>query len=192
MIEFLRHIDYKIFNFINQGMSNPFFDTVLPWCREKYNWIPLYLLLIVWMIYLFRKEVWKILLAVILLITVTDQFTSSIIKPFFHRMRPCRTPELSEHIHKLVDCGGGYSFVSSHAANHFGLAVFLIMILGKKFRWLAPLLLFWAFIISFAQVYVGVHFPSDVTVGAIIGIGLGWIAGNYTNKWIVTPEIQKV
>ena len=184
MLDFFRHIDLALFNFINQRISNSFFDTVLPWCRDKNNWIPLYVVLVIWIIYLFRKQSWKILITVPLLILVTDQISSGIIKPLFHRLRPCHNPELAEHIHKLVDCGAGFSFVSSHAANHFGLAVFLIILLGRKFRWLPPLLLLWAFTISIAQVYVGVHYPSDVTGGAIIGIAFGWLAGRIVHKWI--------
>jgi len=184
MLNFLRHIDFWLFYLVNDKLSNSFFDMVLPWCREKYNWIPLYVLLAVFLTYTFKKKVWKIFVIVPLLILSTDQLTSSIIKPLFHRLRPCRNPELADHIHQLVNCGAGYSFVSSHAANHFGLAVFLIMIFGEKFRWLSSLLLIWAFIISFAQVYVGVHFPSDVTVGALIGALLGWITGKLTANWL--------
>ncbi len=177
MFNFFRHIDYKLFYLINDKLSNSFFDIALPWCREKYNWIPFYILLAVILIYKFKKEVWKILVTVPILILVTDQLSSNIIKPLFHRLRPCRNPELADHVHQLVHCGAGYSFVSSHAANHFGLAVFLIMIFGKRFQWLSVLLLFWAAIISFAQIYVGLHFPSDVTVGALIGTLFGWITG---------------
>lgn len=177
MLNFFRHIDYALFYLINDKLSNSFFDMVLPWCREKYNWIPFYILLIVLLVYVFKKEIWKIFVAVALLILVTDQLSSSIIKPLFQRLRPCRNPELADHVHQLVNCGSGYSFVSSHAANHFGLAIFLIMVFGKRFRWLSVLLLCWAAIISFAQVYVGLHFPSDVTVGALIGILFGWTAG---------------
>jgi len=188
MLDFLKHIDRELFYFINVKLSNPFLDTIMPWCREKSNWIPLYILLSLWMVYLFRKEVWKIFLTVVILIVATDQVSSSIIKPMFHRLRPCRNPELSELIHKLVDCGGGFSFVSSHAANHFGLALFVTMLLPKNYKWLTPVLFLWASIVVFAQIYVGLHYPSDIIIGGLIGIIFGWLTGKMVNKWIVTPK----
>ena len=73
-----------------------------------------------------------------------------------------------------VKCGGGYSYTSSHATNHFALAFFLIYTLGVQFRWIKWVLIFWASSIAYGQVYVGVHYPFDVisgaTIGGIIGI----------------------
>ena len=92
------------------------------------------------------------------------------------RVRPCNDPEMASQLQMLAGyCGGNGSFTSSHAANHFGMAVFLFLtarhILGK---W--SLLFFaWAFIVCYAQVYVGVHFPLDVIGGALLGSILGSI-----------------
>jgi membrane-associated phospholipid phosphatase len=183
MMNFLRHLDLKLFYLINDKMSNSFFDKVMPWCRDKNNWIPLYVVLVIWVIYIFRKEAWKVIGAAIILVACTDQISSSVIKPLVGRLRPCHNPSLVGHMHLLVDCGGGLSFVSSHAANHFGLAVFLSVILGKRFPWVVPVLLFWAFLISISQVYVGVHYPLDVTGGALLGICFGYIAGKLVNRW---------
>jgi len=78
-------------------------------------------------------------------------------------------------INTLVYCGGGYSFPSSHAGNHFGLAIFLSGLFFKKFNWIFPLSIVWATIISIAQVYVGKHYPFDVLGGTIIGCIIGFI-----------------
>ncbi|MBK8556199.1 MAG: phosphatase PAP2 family protein [Lewinellaceae bacterium] len=81
---------------------------------------------------------------------------------------------MTEVVIRRVSCGGGYSFTSSHAANHFAVAVFLAAVFGGLSRWLRPGLLLWAAVISFAQVYVGVHYPGDVLAGALLGAIIGW------------------
>ncbi len=90
------------------------------------------------------------------------------------RLRPCKVLEPSKDMHLLVPCGNGFSFPSSHATNHFAIATFLLLILGKIFRWIKIPLILWAGSISFAQVYVGVHYPLDVATGALLGVLVGW------------------
>lgn len=82
-----------------------------------------------------------------------------------------------------VRCGRSYSFTSSHATNHFALAVYIFFTLGgylRLFRW--PILA-WAAIVSFAQIYVGVHFPLDIIFGAFLGILIGWITSQLHGHW---------
>lgn len=175
MIDWLITWDKKIFLFIHNRMSNSFFDSIMPFIRNKYSWIPLYLIFILLIIYYFRKKSWLVFIATISLVGITDFISSSIFKPFFHRLRPCQNPELFLHIHKTIECGTGFSFISSHAANHFVLAVFLGLIFYEKLKWLFPFLFSWASLICFAQVYVGYHYPADIAVGAFAGIISGII-----------------
>lgn len=125
-----------------------------------------------------------VLIMLILTVTLSDQISSSLIKPFFEKLRPCQTTELAERIRILVDCGVGYSFVSSHAANHFAMAVFLTMLYFKKKKWIMPSAVLWAFSISYAQVYVGVHYPSDIIGGMLIGCLLGYLLGFLCKRFI--------
>lgn len=106
---------------------------------------------------------------------IADYSSASIIKPAVERLRPCREPGFSEQVNLLVNCGSGHSFPSSHAANHFALALFFIVLFHKRSKWIVPLALLWAASISFAQVYVGVHFPIDVTVGGLLGACIGFL-----------------
>jgi undecaprenyl-diphosphatase len=105
---------------------------------------------------------------------LSDTTSSNLIKKNVRRLRPCNDVEMQDRIHERVRCGGGYSFTSSHAANHFAAAVFLIGVFGLSGRWQQKALLGWAAAIAVSQVYVGVHYPLDVTCGALLGVAIGW------------------
>lgn len=89
------------------------------------------------------------------------------------RLRPCNQIELQENINVLVPCGSGYSFTSSHATNHFAIATLVSFTLFNASRVALVLLFSWAATIALGQVYVGVHYPLDITIGALIGILVG-------------------
>jgi membrane-associated phospholipid phosphatase len=175
----LLRLDQQLFFFINQGLRNSFFDAIMPYIRDKNCWIPLYVLIAIYFIYEFQWKSIIIILFAGITVLLTDQIASSIIKPAVARLRPCNDPGVLPHVHLLVSCGSGFSFVSSHASNHFGIALFLILILRKKFRWIAPVAILWAALICFAQVYVGLHYPGDVIGGAFLGALIGIITGRF-------------
>jgi len=175
--------DYTIWYAINTGWSNPFLDAVVPFLRNQWFWTPLYLFLLLFMPARFRKKGWLWCLGFILTFALADQVSAHLIKPFFHRLRPCNNPQLVGIAHVLVPCGSGYSFPSSHATNHFALAFFSIFTLRKIAKWIWPVGIIWAALVSFAQVYVGVHYPIDVTCGAILGIALGILTGKIFNRY---------
>jgi len=176
--------DQALFSIINGKWTNSVFDSVMPWVRHSNNWIPLYIVLLSFLIYKWGKKSWKWMVLVAVNVTLTDQISSHLFKPFFHRLRPCADPELMQHTRLLLDhCSGGFSFTSSHAANHFGIAIFLILTLQPLLKNFRYLFLVWAAIIAYAQVYVGVHFPLDILAGAIIGIIVGYFNGKLFHKW---------
>ena len=115
-------------------------------------------------------------------IALTDLTGTYVFKHNFQRLRPCADPDLSAIARLLVDHCAGYGFTSNHAANHFGMAAFFFITFRhilKKWAWIG---FAWAFIIAYAQIYVGLHFPLDVICGAIIGIILGLSMGSVFNK----------
>ena len=116
------------------------------------------------------------MLLLFLTAATSDLISSRFIKPMVERLRPCNDIDVFEQINVLVRCGGGYSFTSSHATNHFAIAIFVIFWLGKDFKWVRYFFGFWATTIALGQVYVGVHYPLDIFGGAILGtiIGLFW------------------
>lgn len=157
----------------------------MPYVRERDFWLPLYAVLIIYFILLFRKWSWIPILAAAITVTATDQISSSLIKPWVGRLRPCNDPLISAQVQLVVNCGSGLSFVSSHAANHFGIACFLIILLQARIKWITPVALLWATLVSFAQVYVGVHYPADVICGALLGTTVGVFAGRICRSLLI-------
>lgn len=181
----LLDVDKSIFVFLNQTISNGVFDFVLPAIREKIIWIPLYVFILSFIMVNFPfRVVIRYIFFILITITVTDNLSSKVIKPSVERLRPCNDEGFQDEVVLRVRCGGGYSFTSSHAANHFGLSIFLIYTLGRLFLNIRWALVIWALAISIAQVYVGVHYPSDILFGAILGIIAGLLTAIMYNKFI--------
>ncbi|QXV65071.1 phosphatase PAP2 family protein [Mucilaginibacter sp. 21P] len=175
MPDFLLDLDRHLFYIINHEWANPFFDTVLPVMRNAKFWIPLYVFIIGFSIWRYKKQGAVMVLFLALSAGFADFTSASIIKPAVHRLRPCRDPYTSAAVISRVPCGTGYSFPSTHATDHFAIAIFLGIIFYKRHKWIMPLAILWAATISFAQVYVGVHFPVDVVLGALYGSLVGWL-----------------
>jgi len=175
--------DHELFLFINKTMSNSVFDFILPPFRNKLVWIPLYVFLAAFIVFNFKENKWIFFGFLILTMTLSDQTSSNLIKNYVKRTRPCNLESLEVKMIERIRCSNGYSFTSSHATNHFALATFLFLTLGSYLyicRW--PILV-WAAIVSFAQVYVGVHFPLDILFGAILGTIIGWVTAQLQEHW---------
>ncbi len=183
MLSSLLDWDRSAFIAINNGLANSFFDLICPFIRTQEIWYPLYAFFLFVIIKKYKKESWKIILAISLMVLASDQFSANLIKNTFMRLRPCVEPNLIGITRHLIGSCAGYSFISAHATNHFALAVF-ISFFFKTQKWVLPLLLCWAFMIAFSQVYVGVHYPLDVTVGALVGSLFGISFSRYVNKFI--------
>ncbi|NNE30667.1 MAG: phosphatase PAP2 family protein, partial [Saprospiraceae bacterium] len=152
-------LDEILFRAVNVDGHNAFFDFLLPFMRNKYFWAPFYIFLLSLILVNFKKAGLLFVLSLILCVALTDNISSRLIKKTVKRERPCRQQSLSKDVKLLARCGVGYSFPSSHATNHFGVALFLILGLGSMWKWIKWPLIIWAGMISYAQVYVGVHFP---------------------------------
>jgi undecaprenyl-diphosphatase len=178
----LLQADKDLFGILNGKWHNSFFDWLMPYLRQSEVWIPLYLFLLVFVLMNVKKSGWFILIC-ICTVALTDILSSDIIKSVIFRTRPCHDPDVIQTIRFLVSyCPQSSSFTSSHAANHFGLAVFWVIALKPVVgRWIY-ISYFWAFIIAYAQIYVGVHFPIDVICGALVGIITGTIMGKLYSK----------
>ena len=159
----------------------------------KLTWLPLYLAIVVLMYFKFGwRLVWP-LLAVALVVTLADQTSVHLFKNVFERLRPCHNPEIKDLIHLATGrCAGGrFGFVSSHAANTFGVAVFLSQLF--RIRWFTISILVWAAAVSYSRIYLGVHYPADIIVGGMLGAICGfavWALLSYINsvKAILKPR----
>ncbi len=173
--------DIHWFEAINTGLSSAFLDAFLPWTREPLFWIPFYLFIIAFVIFNFGKKGYWFLLFLTLTVSSSDIVSSRLIKKNVERLRPCNDENVE--VIKRVRCGSGYSFTSSHATNHFAIASFLFSTLGIYFKKHRGWLWLWAAVVSFAQVYVGVHFPLDIFFGGLIGAIIGqcwaWVFNRY-------------
>ena len=175
LLETIRQFDVEVFLAIHRGMSSPFLDWLMPLLRNKFFWAPLYLFIIVFSITQYKKTGFYIISGLLFTFAMGDIISSRLIKPLVGRLRPCNEPTLSNDIIHRVYCGGGESFPSSHATNHFAIAVFLICLFYKKWKPILPIGIIWAALICFAQVYVGVHYPIDVIAGAFLGALIGYL-----------------
>lgn len=177
------NFDRRLLHLVNYDWHNGFFDWLMPWLRNSLMWAPLYLFMIVFTVVNYKKTGWWWVLLALCTVTVSDLVSSRLIKENIFRLRPCNNPAFAEWLRVLV----GYrpqssSFTSSHAANHFAMAMFIFTTFKKQFpKWPAWFFL-WAFSICYAQVYVGVHYPLDVASGALIGILIGYLPAIFFNR----------
>lgn len=181
VIEIFKRLDELLFLLINHDSDYRHLDRAMLILRNPLSWIPLYIFMTWFFFSKFEKKAWSLLLLSLINVAVTDSL-ASLLKSVFGRIRPCYDAQIGGMVRHLVDCGGTYSFPSSHAANHFGLATFwflaMLQLTGKKWKWLW----IWAIAISYAQIYVGKHYPSDVVAGALLGIVVGNVMAKIFNQ----------
>jgi undecaprenyl-diphosphatase len=168
MIDKLIEYDHRLFIWLN-GFHAPWLDPLMFYVSETWVWLPLHLALIYLTFKTFSKHGWLVLFAVAITLTMSDQITTSIMKPYFARLRPTHDPALESIVH-IVDGyrGGQFGFASSHAANTFALATFFFLLFRKSHKWIA-LLFAWSSLVAYSRVYLGVHFPGDILVGGMVG-----------------------
>lgn len=164
-----RTMDTRLFYAINHGLENGFFDWIMPIATNYETWILPGIALLVYLVYKNPRQGLLIIGAAVLAVAISDLINHRLLKEFFERVRPCNgLPD----VHLISGCSGSLSFPSSHAVNSFTIAA--VFGFYEKRLWLitAP----GAALIAFSRVYVGVHYPADVVVGAMLGVGFGYLA----------------
>ena len=181
--ELVLYYDHVAWYYLNTQWHNSFFDCTVPFLRNPWFWTPVYFFLAIFIPAKFGRKGWIWCAFFLVSFILSDQVSATLLKPHFHRLRPCNNPYLAGIIHLIVPCGGLYGFPSSHAANHFSIGIFGAMTLGSVAKWVWPIAIIWAALVSFAQVYVGVHYPLDVTCGALVGVTIGVCTGMLFNRY---------
>jgi membrane-associated phospholipid phosphatase len=179
----LYNLDKDLFILIHSEWSSSNMDWLFKALRNALTWVPLYIFVLFWILRFHRKNALPFILLTLVTFAITDHTSAAIMKPFFHRLRPCFDPSLDEYIRTVVTCGGKYGMPSTHASNHFGLASFwffsLLWMGARKWYWLW----IWALLIGYAQVYVGKHYPGDILVGALLGTVVGFLLALFFRRW---------
>jgi undecaprenyl-diphosphatase len=153
----------------------PWLDPVMRLLTETMVWIPFYIFLAYLIFKNYKKEGWFILIGVAIALFLADQ-TANFMKFYFARLRPSNELKLQDLVHVVGNYRGGkYGFASGHAANTFAVAFLLWLVLKKYYRW-AVLIFLWAIFMCYTRIYLGVHYPGDIIVGALLGILCGGVS----------------
>lgn len=192
MLEQLVHIDTEILLAIN-GWHAPWVDTLMWIISAKTTWIPLYLLLIGLLVWRYRqpaptpiKWLQKVPVCVVMIVVIAlavgaaDFIASGILKDWVARPRPTRVPELEGMLHLVNGYKSGqYGFVSSHAANTMAVALLFSLIWRNKIATVG--LMLWVAANCYSRMYLGVHYPTDILggliVGSLVAVGGYWLLG---------------
>jgi membrane-associated phospholipid phosphatase len=161
-------LDKQVTKVVHYDWDFAWLDATCVLSREAYTWIPVYLAIIGYALYAKKWHGLVIIGLILLGFAVTDSISAQVFKPLFQRLRPCNDPTMAHYIRGIVRCGSGFSMPSNHAGNHAMLSVLLIALFRPK-TWLSVVLCFWASWVLFSQLHVGVHYLSDLVVGAIWG-----------------------
>ncbi len=168
MSEFLYSIDLAVFYFFNHTLSFTILDKFFSIITSVNNWFITYIILlgITWKFGGKRGKIAAII--TLIMVAVTDQTGYKLLKEFFARPRPC---DILTDVITPLGCTGTYSFPSNHALNNFAAATYFSF-LFPRFR---TILFIAASLVAISRVYLGLHYPSDIIGGAVIGIIFGYV-----------------
>ena len=169
-LERLREMDVASFYLINKTLRNEFFDSLMPFVTNKWNFaVPLGLLLL--FVLLFRQKRDRILAVSAIAVVLLADATAYFLKDVFQRIRPCHVLQ-QVYLLRGAFCTNSFSFPSNHAANMFAIAAFL----SYNYRSLVVPSYLAAALVSYSRIYLGVHYPADVMAGLFCGMLLGFPA----------------
>lgn len=172
-----QQLDLDILYFFNVTLSSSFLDVVVPFLTNSRNWIPVYSLASIFLVWKYKWRGVRIILAIAVMVGVANTITNVLVKEFIERPRPCAVDAMSAQIISWIRLPDGmrfgFSMPSSHAVNNFATAMFFFVLFPsrKVFIWL----FITAAIVACTRLYLGLHYPSDTLVGALFGVLLGCV-----------------
>lgn len=185
-MDFIKNIDTNLFLFLN-GLHNSFFDEIMFYASNRFIWIPLYLIIIYFIVRKFKIKGIFISIILILTVALADDVSVHFFKNIFLRYRPCHNLNIQNLVHIVHGhCGGQYGFISSHASNVFTVASMVSLIFKNKK--VSIFIFVWAIFVSYSRIYLGVHYPLDVVVGALLGLTIGYLSYKMTYKYLINYD----
>jgi undecaprenyl-diphosphatase len=186
----LLELEREAFLWLNGIGRSPFLDEFMWLFSGKVAWVPVatvFVGMLFWRNASHWREALLALVAVAVVITISDQFASGFCKPFFHRFRPTHHPDFMNDVKTVFGYKGGrYGFISSHAANGFGFAT--VSALLFRYKPYTITIFLWALITSYSRIYLGVHFLSDILFGSLVGVVTGVVIASITRN--LTPSFN--
>lgn len=190
MMELLSKVDSQLLLYLN-GIHSDLGDYIMWFITIKWTWVPLYIVILLTILKnQSRYTAIIVILSFLLVIVYSDQICSSLLRPYFHRLRPSHPDSGISALLHLVNGyrGGTYGLPSCHSANSFGLAFFMVLMFRN--RMLSISILFWAVLNSYSRIYLGVHYPSDLIAGLLVGLS-GAVLIYYLLKGVLNLQIHK-
>ena len=190
MTDTLLAFDEQLLLLIN-GWHSPLMDELMWIFSSKWINLPLAIVLLAFLKSQFSwKKASLIFFLMLVVVAMTDLVSTQLFKDYFQRLRPSHDPQVAPFLHYYFIgphnpyMGGRFGFVSSHAANLAGLLAFLFpyLIVQKRVFYL---LLSYVFMVGYSRIYLGVHYPTDIICGALLGVFLAYVARKFLfNKFM--------
>lgn len=172
MLETLKEWDRELFVFLNSlGIER--FDGFWLFATQPKNWIPLFILFVILIFYYYRFKKGFVVGVFLLLTVMATWLFTEIVKDYVARLRPNNVEALGELV-RILQKPTNYSFFSGHASSSFSIATFVVLMLRKFTKWIY-LVYLWPLIFVMSRIFIGVHYPSDIFIGALVGTIFAWI-----------------
>src|SRR5690606_10662372 len=185
MLEKLLELDRKLLLYINNfGIVDH--DGFCLFITNHISWLPLYLAILIVIWFYFTPTKFYTIFLQILLVLLVCGLATFLVKITVGRLRPEHLVDLQNKL-RVLSYPTSYSFFSGHAANSFAITTFVVLVLRQKTKW-SYLFYFWPLLFTYSRMYLGVHYPSDILMGTLVGVLIAWII----YKYIYLKQVQVI